>query len=66
MGGQVNVAVDASPSPDLNKVMTEIREYYEGVIGKNRKELESWYQNKVKHRGGCCRFVQVRLLDVLS
>lgn len=52
MGGQVNVAVDASPSPDLNKVMTEIREYYEGVIGKNRKELESWYQNKVKHRGG--------------
>uniref|UniRef100_UPI0037E7E5A2 keratin, type I cytoskeletal 13-like n=1 Tax=Semicossyphus pulcher TaxID=241346 RepID=UPI0037E7E5A2 len=47
MGGQVNVAVDASPSVDLNKVMSEIRDHYEGVIGKNRKELEAWYQNKI-------------------
>ncbi|KAK2815770.1 hypothetical protein Q5P01_026237 [Channa striata] len=47
MGGQVNVAVDASPSTDLNQVMTEIRQHYEGVIDKNRKELESWYQNKI-------------------
>uniref|UniRef100_A0A3B4T2R5 Keratin 98 n=1 Tax=Seriola dumerili TaxID=41447 RepID=A0A3B4T2R5_SERDU len=46
MGGQVNVAVDATPSTDLNQVMTEIRDHYEGVIAKNRKELESWYQNK--------------------
>lgn len=48
MGGQINVAVDASPSPDLNQVMTEIRDHYEGVIAKNRKELEAWYQNKVR------------------
>ncbi|KAM9857087.1 keratin 98 [Aulostomus maculatus] len=47
MGGQVNVAVDASPSIDLNQVMTEIRDHYEGVIAKNRKELESWYQGKI-------------------
>merc|ERR1712035_63901 len=47
MGGQVNVAVDASPSTDLNQVMSEIREHYEGVIGKNRKDLDMWYQNKM-------------------
>ncbi|TDH15830.1 hypothetical protein EPR50_G00013570 [Perca flavescens] len=47
MGGEVNVSVDASPSTDLNQVMSEIREHYESVIGKNRKELEAWYQNKI-------------------
>ncbi|XP_061578772.1 keratin 98 [Cololabis saira] len=47
MGGQVNVAVDAGPSTDLNETMTEIRGHYESVITKNRKELDSWYQNKI-------------------
>ncbi|KAK5866502.1 hypothetical protein PBY51_020690 [Eleginops maclovinus] len=47
MNGQVNVSVDASPSQDMNQVMTEIREHYESVISKNRKELEAWYQNKI-------------------
>lgn len=48
MGGQVNVAINASPSPDLNQVMSEIREHYEGIIAKNHKELEAWYQTKVR------------------
>lgn len=49
IGGQVNVAVDASPSIDLNQVMSGMRDHYESAIAKSRKELESWYQNKVRH-----------------
>ncbi|KAM4750682.1 keratin, type I cytoskeletal 50 kDa-like [Anableps anableps] len=46
MSGKVNVTVE-SPSVDLSQIMTEIREHYEALIVKNRKDLELWYQNKI-------------------
>ncbi|XP_012707517.2 keratin, type I cytoskeletal 50 kDa [Fundulus heteroclitus] len=46
MSGQVNVEVDAPAPVDLGRIMAELREHYEALIAKNRREVELWFQNK--------------------
>lgn len=48
MSGQINVEVDARPAIDLNAVISEVREQYENTARKNQKDLEAWFQKKVR------------------
>ena len=48
MSGQVNVEVDAAQGPDLSKIIEEVREHYESIAAKSRKELEGWFNAKVR------------------
>ncbi|XP_063815900.1 keratin, type I cytoskeletal 17-like [Pseudophryne corroboree] len=42
-GGHVNVEMDAAPAVDLNKILTDMRQQYEDMADKNRREVEAWY-----------------------
>ena len=46
----VNVEVDATPQEDMASVMDEIRAQYEGIVEKNRREMEAWYKVKVRKK----------------
>ncbi|XP_056404465.1 keratin, type I cytoskeletal 19-like [Hyla sarda] len=43
LGARINVQVDAAPSVDLNRVLSEIREQYENLMDRNLKEVESMF-----------------------
>ncbi|XP_036693767.1 keratin, type I cytoskeletal 13 [Balaenoptera musculus] len=44
--GQVNVEMDATPGIDLTHVLTEMREQYEAMAEKNRRDAEEWFRGK--------------------
>ncbi|XP_007129139.1 keratin, type I cytoskeletal 13 [Physeter macrocephalus] len=44
--GQVNVEMDATPGIDLSRVLAEMREQYEALAEKNRRDAEEWFHSK--------------------
>lgn len=47
-GGDVSVEVNAAPGEDLSKILNDLRNEYEQIIEKNRREVEQWYEVKVR------------------
>ncbi|XP_066444250.1 keratin, type I cytoskeletal 19-like [Eleutherodactylus coqui] len=43
MRGTVNVEMDAAPGTDLSKILAEMRDQYEYIAERNRRDAEAWY-----------------------
>ncbi|XP_019522519.1 PREDICTED: keratin, type I cytoskeletal 15 [Hipposideros armiger] len=48
LAGQVNVEMDAAPGVDLTRVLAEMREQYETMAEKNRRDAEAWFFSKTE------------------
>ncbi|XP_048221269.1 keratin, type I cytoskeletal 15 isoform X2 [Perognathus longimembris pacificus] len=48
LAGQVNVEMDAAPGVDLTRMLAEMREQYEAIAEKNRKDAEAWFFSKTE------------------
>uniref|UniRef100_A0A8C5WJ54 IF rod domain-containing protein n=1 Tax=Leptobrachium leishanense TaxID=445787 RepID=A0A8C5WJ54_9ANUR len=48
LGQRVNVEVDAAPSVDLNKSLSEIREQYENLMDRNLREVENMFLQRTE------------------
>uniref|UniRef100_A0A8C6QSJ6 Keratin, type I cytoskeletal 14 n=1 Tax=Nannospalax galili TaxID=1026970 RepID=A0A8C6QSJ6_NANGA len=48
VGGDVNVEMDAAPGVDLSRILNEMRDQYEKMAEKNRKDAEDWFFTKTE------------------
>ncbi|XP_026510536.1 keratin, type I cytoskeletal 14-like isoform X2 [Terrapene carolina triunguis] len=48
LGGEITVEMDAAPGVDLTKILADMREQYESLADKNRKEAEQWFFTKTE------------------
>ncbi|XP_077170481.1 keratin, type I cytoskeletal 42-like [Paroedura picta] len=48
LGGEITVEMDAAPGVDLTKILSEMREQYEALAEKNRKDAEHWFFTKTE------------------
>ncbi|XP_023580995.1 keratin, type I cytoskeletal 17 isoform X1 [Trichechus manatus latirostris] len=48
VGGEINVEMDAAPGVDLSRILSEMRDQYEKMAEKNRKDAEDWFFSKTE------------------
>uniref|UniRef100_A0A8C2W2I9 Keratin, type I cytoskeletal 17 n=1 Tax=Chinchilla lanigera TaxID=34839 RepID=A0A8C2W2I9_CHILA len=48
VSGDVNVEMDAAPGVDLSRILNEMRDQYEKMAEKNRREAEEWFFSKTE------------------
>ncbi|KAM5135067.1 keratin, type I cytoskeletal 19-like [Mantella aurantiaca] len=46
LGARVNVEMDAAPSADLNRTLSEIRQQYENLMERNMREVETIFRQR--------------------
>lgn len=47
LSGKVSVEMDAAPGIDLTRILSEMREQYEALAEKYRKDAEAWFLTQV-------------------
>nr|XP_025717696.1 keratin, type I cytoskeletal 42 isoform X1 [Callorhinus ursinus] len=47
-GGDVSVEMDAAPGVDLSRILNEMRDQYEQMAEKHRKDAEDWFFSKTE------------------
>ncbi|XP_074018780.1 keratin, type I cytoskeletal 19 [Numenius arquata] len=48
VASQVSVELDSAPGIDLTKILADMRDQYEHMAEKNRKDAEAWFHNKIE------------------
>ncbi|NXJ98595.1 K1C19 protein, partial [Corythaixoides concolor] len=48
VAGQVSVELDSAPGVDLSKILADMRDQYEHMAEKNRKDAEAWFHKKTE------------------
>nr|XP_009501570.1 PREDICTED: keratin, type I cytoskeletal 19 isoform X2 [Phalacrocorax carbo] len=48
VAGQVSVELDSAPGIDLSKILADMRDQYEQMAEKNRKDAEAWFHSKTE------------------
>uniref|UniRef100_A0A8D2LFP0 Keratin, type I cytoskeletal 19 n=1 Tax=Varanus komodoensis TaxID=61221 RepID=A0A8D2LFP0_VARKO len=46
LSGKVSVEIDSAPGIDLTKILADMRDQYELLAEKNRRDAEAWYTSK--------------------